>query len=390
MLADDPPRRRPRRRRRQLRRAVLARRGAHVLDRARTPGRARRTAAACWWRALAQPHRRDGAARVSAWPPNQPHRAEVAKLLVHPDARRRGIARALMVALEATGAGRTTDAADARHVDRRPGRSAVSHRSAITWSASIPRFARGSIDAGARAHDDHVQGAERQLSISNSQLPRILLDSGQAPFWRSGIGSWGLEVWESTRSRERWGKRAATRSHRPGRPADRQVRHERRDRQQDATATPNTTGSTAVTPDSASPPTRAMTTASPRRPRRRSPRGSPSRRLRADGSSRAWRRPPCGWRSRDRGDDRRGEDGVEAHRREERGRHREGAGHGRVKPRPRERLRPDRVEVGTRSTWTAGSIAPPGRGSPVTTDAGAIEVRITSRSAVSTNCAAAT
>lgn len=34
------------------------------------------------------------------WPPNQPHRAEVAKLLVHPDARRRGIARALMIALE--------------------------------------------------------------------------------------------------------------------------------------------------------------------------------------------------------------------------------------------------------------------------------------------------
>lgn len=35
-----------------------------------------------------------------AMPPNQRHRAEVLKLLVHPEARRRGIARALMIALE--------------------------------------------------------------------------------------------------------------------------------------------------------------------------------------------------------------------------------------------------------------------------------------------------
>ncbi|WP_171177679.1 GNAT family N-acetyltransferase [Ruegeria sp. HKCCD8929] len=33
--------------------------------------------------------------------PNQPHRADVAKLLVHPDARRQGLGRALMQALEA-------------------------------------------------------------------------------------------------------------------------------------------------------------------------------------------------------------------------------------------------------------------------------------------------
>ena len=44
-----------------------------------------------------------------ATPPNQQHRAEVLKLLVHPEARRRGIARALMTAVEETArsAGRT-------------------------------------------------------------------------------------------------------------------------------------------------------------------------------------------------------------------------------------------------------------------------------------------
>src|SRR5581483_10746246 len=38
---------------------------------------------------------------VLALPPNQPHRAEIAKLLVHRDARRRGIAERLMEAAEA-------------------------------------------------------------------------------------------------------------------------------------------------------------------------------------------------------------------------------------------------------------------------------------------------
>lgn len=37
---------------------------------------------------------------IPAVPPNQTHRADVAKLLVHPEARRRGIGRALMTALE--------------------------------------------------------------------------------------------------------------------------------------------------------------------------------------------------------------------------------------------------------------------------------------------------
>jgi GNAT superfamily N-acetyltransferase len=36
-----------------------------------------------------------------AWPPNQPHRADIAKLLVHRRARRQGVGRALMEAIEA-------------------------------------------------------------------------------------------------------------------------------------------------------------------------------------------------------------------------------------------------------------------------------------------------
>ena len=35
-----------------------------------------------------------------AWAPNQPHRADIAKLIVHRRARKRGIARALMAAIE--------------------------------------------------------------------------------------------------------------------------------------------------------------------------------------------------------------------------------------------------------------------------------------------------
>jgi ribosomal protein S18 acetylase RimI-like enzyme len=77
-------------------------------------------------------------------PPNQKHRAEVLKMLVHPDARRRGIARALMIAIEA--------------VARAEGRTLLT---LDTWTGSaaerlyqslgyltlgiIPRYARGSL-----------------------------------------------------------------------------------------------------------------------------------------------------------------------------------------------------------------------------------------------------
>lgn len=45
---------------------------------------------------------------IADMPPNQTHRADIAKLMVHPDARRQGIAKALMLELEkiASAAGR--------------------------------------------------------------------------------------------------------------------------------------------------------------------------------------------------------------------------------------------------------------------------------------------
>ncbi len=81
-----------------------------------------------------------------ATPPNQQHRAEVMKLLVHPDARRQGIARALMVALE-----------DVALSERRTlltldtwtgGHAEMLYRSlGYATVGIIPRFARGSLTA---------------------------------------------------------------------------------------------------------------------------------------------------------------------------------------------------------------------------------------------------
>ena len=53
-------------------------------------------------------------------PPNQPHRAEVNKLIVHPDCRRLGIARSLMLALEgeARARGRSLITLDTRTGDK--------------------------------------------------------------------------------------------------------------------------------------------------------------------------------------------------------------------------------------------------------------------------------
>jgi len=72
--------------------------------------------------------------------PNQPHRAEVQKLLVHPDARRRGLARALMARLEQE-AGRVGKTL--LTLDTRAGDAAERLYRAMGWheAGRIPGFA---------------------------------------------------------------------------------------------------------------------------------------------------------------------------------------------------------------------------------------------------------
>jgi ribosomal protein S18 acetylase RimI-like enzyme len=80
----------------------------------------------------------------TATPPNQQHRGEVTKLLVHPSARQRGIARALMHALEAIAAaeGRTL-----LTLDTWTGSVAEGLYRSLGYTAVgvIPRYARGSL-----------------------------------------------------------------------------------------------------------------------------------------------------------------------------------------------------------------------------------------------------
>ena len=78
-----------------------------------------------------------------AWAPNQRHRAEVLKLLVHPDARRRGIARALMIALETLAAGQGWTLLT---LDTWTGQAGEQLYRSLGYTAvgAIPRFARGS------------------------------------------------------------------------------------------------------------------------------------------------------------------------------------------------------------------------------------------------------
>ena len=77
-------------------------------------------------------------------PPNQQHRAAVAKLLVHPASRRRGIARALMIALEEIV---RTDRRTLLTLDTVSGSNAELLYRSLDFIAAgvIPRYARGAL-----------------------------------------------------------------------------------------------------------------------------------------------------------------------------------------------------------------------------------------------------
>ena len=79
-----------------------------------------------------------------AVPPNQRHRGEVVKLLVHPDARRLGVARALMLALEAIA---RSEARTLLTLDTWTGGSAEQLYRSLGYVVVgvIPRYARGSL-----------------------------------------------------------------------------------------------------------------------------------------------------------------------------------------------------------------------------------------------------
>lgn len=109
-----------------------------------------------------------------AVPPNQQHRAEVAKLLVHPVARRRGIARALMVALEtlAQSEGRTL-----LTLDTWTGGNAEALYLSLGYvpAGVIPRYARGSLTPGLEPTTimyKELAAAERRAAVTPAITPR--------------------------------------------------------------------------------------------------------------------------------------------------------------------------------------------------------------------------
>jgi GNAT superfamily N-acetyltransferase len=84
------------------------------------------------------------------WPPNQPHRCEVAKLLVHRDFRRRGLATLLMQALEAKAKGSVFKLITFDTVAQSPAEAFYRQRG-FTCAGYIPNYAyaKGKLDGTA-------------------------------------------------------------------------------------------------------------------------------------------------------------------------------------------------------------------------------------------------
>lgn len=99
-----------------------------------------------------------------AWAPNQPHRADVSKVIVHRRARRRGIATRLMRSLEAEarGAGYSLLTLDVKR-----GEAAESLYRKLGWThaGTIPRYA---LDPDGAPHDAVIFYKELAVSDSGS------------------------------------------------------------------------------------------------------------------------------------------------------------------------------------------------------------------------------
>ena len=119
---------------------------------------------------------------VVGLPPNQPHRCEVAKMMVHPRHRGRGVAKRLMAALEAEARRRGQDVDYARHAQR--GRFATPlRRVRFQGRRGNPGVCVGSRWRAPARDDGHVQAAHL---IGAARRRRAGQSVRAVRAWRSG------------------------------------------------------------------------------------------------------------------------------------------------------------------------------------------------------------
>ncbi|MEX2237463.1 MAG: GNAT family N-acetyltransferase [Dehalococcoidia bacterium] len=141
-----------------------------------------------------------------AVPPNQQHRAEVLKLLVHPEARRHGIARALMTELEsiAQDEGRTL-----LTLDTWTGGNAESLYRSMGYIAAgvIPRYARGSLTPELEPTTIMYKELSRPAALATPHRTLSLARRGQGEVegWRGEASSAANDL-DSRRASARRGR----------------------------------------------------------------------------------------------------------------------------------------------------------------------------------------